>query len=124
VTRLNESCVHGSGANLQTAIDQATGGTRLQVQGLCVGTFLVGKNISLIGSPTAAFPSATLDGDDAGTVLEVPAGIVVIRYLTITNGDADFGGGIINRDTVRLQGRSTVSGNVADDGCWRRRGHE
>jgi hypothetical protein len=114
VTNLTTQQVYvGTGSNLQTAIGQATSGTTLRIRGICVGTFSIGKSLTLIGRPTAAFPSPTLDGNDAGTVLRVSAGPVVIHDLAITGGYAESGGGIDNRElgVVLLTGSSSVWGN-------------
>jgi hypothetical protein len=116
VTNLTTQQVYeGTGSNLQTAIGQASSGTRLRIRGVCIGTFSIGKSLTLTGWPTAAFPSPTLDGNDAGTVLRVNAGSVVVDDLRITDGIADCGGGIDNREpgTVHLTGWSSVSGNRA-----------
>ena len=116
VTNLTTQQVYdGTGSNLQTAIGEASSGTHLRIRGVCVGTFSIGKSLTLTGWPTAAFPSPTLDGNDAGTVLTVNGGSVVVHDLTITGGNADFGGGINNRElgAVHLTGSSSVSGNRA-----------
>jgi hypothetical protein len=117
VTNLTTAQVYkGSGSNLQSAIDQAANGTRLRVRGHCVGNYTIGKDLTLIGAPTAAFPTPALDGNASGTVLFVSAGLLTLTDLTITNGN---GGGIVNRapGTVRLTGSSAVSGNVAGAGA-------
>jgi hypothetical protein len=120
VTNLTTQQVYvGTGSNLQTAIGQATSGTTLRIRGICVGTFSIGKSLTLIGWRTAAFPSPTLDGAGAGTVLRVSAGPVVIHDLTITGGYAEFGGGGINNrglGVVRLTGSSSVWGNDGGSG--------
>ena len=121
VTNLTTQQLHdGSGPNLQTAIDQAEGGTRLRVRGICVGTFEIGKDLTLLGRSTAAYPIPTIDGDDADTVITVSTGRVVIRDLTITNGNAEFGtglgGGIYNAGILALTGSASVRGNDTGTG--------
>jgi hypothetical protein len=116
VTNVSTQQVYvGTGGNLQTAINQASAGTTLRIRGTCVGTFVVGKTLTLRGVSTAAFPQPTLDANDAGTVLSVNAGRVTIIDLTITDGTADIGGGIDNaaNGTVWLNGMSSVRGNLA-----------
>jgi predicted outer membrane repeat protein len=113
VTNLSTGQVYtGTGSNLETAIDAAMPGTKLRIRGLCVGNYLIAKNLKLIGWPTAAYPTPTLDGNASGTVLTVNAGSVRLRDLTITNAG---GGGILNDGTLFLDGSSSVSGNTAEN---------
>ena len=107
----------GSGSNLQTAIDAAAPGTTLRIGGACVGNFIIGKNLRLVGHPTPAHPAATLDGNAAGTVLTINAGTVALKDLMITNGSSiDIGGGIHNAGTLTLLGSCSVTGNMATGG--------
>lgn len=58
----------------------------------------------------------TLDGNNATRVMRTnPSTVTILRGLTITRGNADFGAGISNRGTLTLL-RSTVSNNAASQG--------
>jgi len=104
----------GSGSDLQTAIDEAVPGTNLIVMGVCQGTFIIGAKLALTGRATGAYPTPTLDGNGAGTVLTVTAGSVKLKDLTITGGSAPIsGGGILNHGTLTLNGSMRVSGDAA-----------
>jgi hypothetical protein len=109
----------GSGSNLQDAIDEASGGTKLRVRGRCVGTFTISKDLTLIGVSTSASPTPTLDGNLGGTVLRVSAGHVALTDLAITRGRAEdgSGGGVNNGGTVDLFGTTSVLKNGAERGA-------
>jgi hypothetical protein len=103
----------GTGSNLQTAIDEASGAV-LDVRGLCVGTFAL-KGVSLVGVQSAAYPDkARLDGDAAGTVLSLGAGqMAVVTDIDIVNGaSATSGGGVSNSGNLLLR-NCAISGNTA-----------
>jgi len=102
--------VNCGGVNLQTRIDSASPGSTLLIKGTCLGTFTVDKDLTLEGDPTA-----TLDGDGAGSTLTIPnVHTVHLISLTITGGLAPQGAGI-NRPsggTLTLS-RVTVQFNLA-----------
>jgi hypothetical protein len=104
--------------NLQAAVDDAMTGDTLRVKGTCHGTttILGGINLTIKGKSNPGLGEATLDGDNAGSVLTVSAAIVEIDGLRITNGNASVGGGIYNDSGVVTLTDSTVSGNTASDG--------
>jgi nitrous oxidase accessory protein NosD len=52
--------------SLQAKINKATAGSTLLVTGTCTGDFVVGKDLTLKGNP-----SATLDGGGVGTTLTI-----------------------------------------------------
>lgn len=104
--------VNCDSSSLQDAIDSSAAGAALVVTGTCTGNFVIDKNLTLIGHGRAV-----LDGDQAGTTLQVLSGTTVsLSNLTITGGNnvsgafPYFGGGIYNEGTLTLN-RSTVSGN-------------
>jgi predicted outer membrane repeat protein len=103
--------------DLQGVINSASAGDRLQVAGVCVGGFTIGKSLRLVGEPTAETPAATLDGNDASPVLRLLSDDkleVTLTDLTITRGSAQYGGGIrFGRGTVRLKGSTSVTENAA-----------
>jgi predicted outer membrane repeat protein len=107
----------GSGQNLQSAMDAAASGTRLNVSGVCRGNFIVSKVLKLFGLPTTAYPTPTLDGNAAGTVLTV-RGPLQLKDLTITNGYTTGvpGAGIANFAFLTLRGTTSVRGNTAVNG--------
>jgi nitrous oxidase accessory protein NosD len=106
---INVNC---STQSLQTKIDSAPGGSTLLITGTCIGNFILDKNLTLKGNP-----SATLDGNDSGTTLTAPSTHTVhLIALRITGGSASTGAGI-NRAGAGTRALTlngvTVSGNVA-----------
>ena len=100
-------CAH---QNLQNKINNAAPGSTLKIRNTCLGRFTVAKNVKLVGDPTA-----TLDGDDAGSTLTVNGGPVVLSHLKITGGlltgaIAD-GGGIVHSAGALTLRHVTVAGN-------------
>jgi uncharacterized repeat protein (TIGR01451 family) len=91
---------------LATALAGASNGDTLAIQGTCRGTFEVTHSLTLAGSA-----GATLDGQQAGTVLTVDTGTTVsVSNLTITGGSDSAVGGIRNGGSLTIT-NSTVSGN-------------
>jgi hypothetical protein len=95
--------------SLQQKITNAPPGSTLLVEGHCVGTFHVAKNLTLTGNP-----HATLDAGGQGRTLTInDAPIVLLKGLTITGGQATLGGGIYHAaGPLRLE-RVTVTENTA-----------
>src|SRR5262245_3618229 len=95
-----------TGASLQGVIDSANAGDALQVSGVCVGKSAITKDLTIVGIPTQATPSATLDGG-GWSVLRI-RGVttdVTLTDLTITNGDTKYAGGIyVQRASLILEG--------------------
>jgi len=120
----------GTGGNLQDKIDATPGGSTILIKGTCDGQFSVtGKALTLKGDPTA-----TLDGQGAGTTLSIDATGKTIHLvnLVVTNGGGTTrGGGIwLNNGNLTLL-RTTVSANEAtsDDqadggGIWANTGSQ
>ncbi len=132
----------GSGANLQSAIDDADRGDILEVRGRCVGTLTLPVRLELRGPPTSAAASATLDAADKGHVIATDVGgrltnlmieggmaqrgggifmtggrLVLAGSTTVRRNVAESGGGAYLRDgRLLLTGRSSIRGNVADNG--------
>ncbi|MFL5798409.1 MAG: choice-of-anchor Q domain-containing protein [Actinomycetota bacterium] len=105
--------------DLQPKIDGAAEASTLLISGVCNGNFTVNKGLTLRGNPTA-----TLDGDFAGRVLNVATlATVTLKDLTITdgvappetnaNGSIARGGGIKNGGGKLDLVRVSVTGNVA-----------
>jgi nitrous oxidase accessory protein NosD len=90
---INQSKDIGYNANevadpLGTAIAEADPGDAVKVIGTCHGNFVISKDLTLQGRPSAEHAD-TLDGDLSGIVLSVPFGVaanVTISDLTITGG--------------------------------------
>jgi hypothetical protein len=106
-----------STSDLQTAIDNAPPGATLAVSGMCLGSYTIGKNLTLVGRGPAV-----LDGQQAGTVLTISAGATVgLSQMTITDGNgngtgfAGDGGGIENSGTLTVS-ESAVSNSAASNG--------
>lgn len=99
-------------SDLQNAIDAANSGDTLVIKGTQYGNFVVNKDLTLKGDK-----DAILDGSQTGTVLSVGtiSNIVVyLERLTIQNGLANEGGGILNQATLNLS-RVSVINNAAND---------
>ena len=93
---------------LAVALATASDGDTLAIQGTCEGTFEIAHSLTLAGSG-----GATLDGQEAGTVLTIDSGMTVaVNDLKITGGSGAVAGGINNSGSLALT-RSVVSGNAA-----------
>jgi uncharacterized repeat protein (TIGR01451 family) len=91
---------------LATALASASDGDTLAIHGTCKGTFEISHSLTLAGSA-----GATLDGQQAGTVLTVDTGTTVtVSNLTITGGNDSAVGGVRNGGSLTIT-NSTVSGN-------------
>lgn len=109
--------VTGSGevlTSLQLAVSRAEPGDVLTVEGICVGSAVVQKDLVVVGHGTAEQPTATLAGDGWSSVLQVTA-TVELRDLRISGGGGVLGGGISNYGTVTLVD-TAVTDNVAERG--------
>ncbi len=107
-TTVNCNAVGGSAA-FQAAL--GVPGT-VFVSGTCDGTFTVTANVTVTGSP-----SATLDGQGAGSTLKVfPGHTVTLNNLTVTGGNSpDVGGGIGSIKSTLTLNNCLVTGNTAAD---------
>ncbi|MFL5798911.1 MAG: choice-of-anchor Q domain-containing protein [Actinomycetota bacterium] len=102
--------VNCSSMNLQNKINAAPAGATLLITGTCIGNFTVDKNLTLKGNP-----SATLDGNDAGSTLTIPTTRTVHLFdLTVTGGAAAFGAGIF-RSGAGHQALTLVGVTVQDN---------
>jgi hypothetical protein len=107
---VNLSGVGGSWSTLQAAQNAASAGDTLGVKGTCVGSTTISKNLTITGASTLG--RATLDGNNAGSVLTVNSGVVTLNGLTITNGNGGAGGGIFNNGGALIVNNSSVNGNA------------
>jgi hypothetical protein len=107
---------HKGFSSLQDAVTAAKAGDTLEVKGTCVGNTTLDRDVTLSGIRNKAFPGTpTLDGNQAGRVLDISAGTATIRNLVITNGLTDGpGGGIwIEPGAAAEVFDSVVSDNTA-----------
>lgn len=97
--------------SLQPLVAALPTGAVLDVKGTCLGTVVIGKDLTIRGAH-----GATLDGNGSGPVLTVLAGAyVVVDNIVITGGAANAStavGGIANAGHLTLI-RSRVIGNIA-----------
>jgi predicted outer membrane repeat protein len=116
---------------VQTAVDNAGPDDLLKVAGTCAGvqshsghtqSVYLGQSVTVQGgytttnwlaTPDPATHVTTVDAEDGGRVLYVPAGTTAtVDGLTLTRGSADNGGGIYNAGTLTLT-HSIVHANDA-----------
>jgi hypothetical protein len=103
--------VNCASRSLQTAINSARANSTLLIKGTCSGTFTLAKNLTL-----KANPSATLDGDDLGSVLTITGTPAVhLIGVTITGGLAAHGGGINSAGGSLTLNKVKVVNNLAFD---------
>jgi hypothetical protein len=101
--------------SVQAAISAATPARPTII--VCKGTYkeriVIDRNVALVGQPDAS-GRPTIDAKGAGTAVTVNTGVTMalIANFTITGGEAEGGGGIVNRGGLRLQS-CEVSGNDA-----------
>jgi Chlamydia polymorphic membrane protein (Chlamydia_PMP) repeat len=114
VTNTNDS---GAGSLRQAIADAHDGDTiDFGVTGtitLTTGELLVNKGISINGPGS---DHLTVDGNHASGVFQVQVdggGAATIAGLTITNGSANWGGGISNESSMLTVSNCTISGNSA-----------
>ena len=105
-------------ADLQSAVNAASAGDTLRIQGTCPGTTTVAIDLTLTGrQPGLHAAPPTLDGGGAGSVLTVaPGANVAIKSLTITDGATtagDLGGGITDDGGVVTVSHSLITANSA-----------
>ena len=110
-----------SRSNLQAAINAADRGDRIGVKGACVGSFVIGNDLTLVGHQTPDGAKPVLHGErGSGSVVRVAAR-VTLTNLKVTGGVAktdggvdDAGGGILVRKGSALTlNRSVVRENRA-----------
>jgi hypothetical protein len=101
----------GTGGDLQAKVLAAASGSTILVKGTCFGSFdISGKSLTLKANPTA-----TLDGNDLGTVVtfNAPGKTLHLAGLTVTGGAAAFGAGITTTTGDLMLSKVTVTGNLA-----------
>jgi hypothetical protein len=121
VGTITVSSTADSGAGtLRDALASALDGDTIDASGisgtisLSSGELLVDKSVSIIGSGPA---SLAVDGNGNNRVFHVSLGkTVMISSLSITNGNADVGGGIYNDHADLTVMNCAISDNAADFG--------
>ena len=95
---------------MTAAIRNAAAGDRLLVNGRCVGTYEIGKGLTLRGNPRATF-----DGAGVWTVFSIHRfKKVKFSHVTIIGGHATVGGGIFSGNpSLVVFDHTTVRGNFA-----------
>jgi hypothetical protein len=100
--------------DLQTAINDASSGNTIKVEGTFVGNFVINQSLILKGGK-----DAVLDGNQSGTTLAVgntsDVNVEVIN-IKIRNGNAANGGGIANSATLTLTHVEVVDNNATANG--------
>ena len=95
--------------SLQDAIDAAAPGDSISVTGICDENITIDKDVSISGG----IFEATIDGGARGSVVTIAPGVsVTLDGLTIRNGLAVLGGGILNHGTLHVADTG-VTGNRA-----------
>lgn len=103
---------------LAAAVAAAVAGEHLTVRGVCHGITTIDKPLSIRGIRPKGAAKPTLDGDALGTVIRVVDGatVVTIAKLTITGGDAEFGGGVYASTGATTLRDVVARGNTAGYG--------
>ena len=91
---------------LQPAVDAASPGHRLTVEGTCHGITTITKDLVVTGVETESSGRPTLDGDGMGSVVTVLGVAVTMEDLTVQGGVTPRsarkdGGGMTNRGADR-----------------------
>lgn len=98
---------------LQPAVDAASTGVRLTVQGTCEGGVVIVKNLVIEGMRTQTAGRPTLSGAGKTRVVNIKTDVrVKLRSLVIRDGKARYGAGARNMGTLNLRD-VTVRGNRA-----------
>jgi hypothetical protein len=88
-----------SDGSLATVLSAASDGDQLRVSGTCVGGVAIDTDLAIVGVGSAP----TLSGGHRGRVLKVgPTATVTLQHLTIRDGAASSGGGILNAGHLTL----------------------
>jgi hypothetical protein len=103
---------------LQAAVDAAKKGDTLEINGICVGSTSLARDITLQG--VVGNPSPRLDANGDGRVLTITTGKATIHNLVITNGqtDAEGGGILIGLSASAMLVDTIVRGNTAGSGSF------
>ena len=107
-----------SRSNLQAAINAAHRGDRISVKGVCVGSFTIDKDLTLVGKPNPQGSKPVLHGEGAWERVLRVTGRVTLTNLKVTGGltrgaqAGHVGGGILVwKGGILTLNRSVVLGN-------------
>lgn len=96
-----------SRSDLQGVIDSASPGDMIEVRNVCVGTFVIAKDLTIVGRSTRAVPRPILDGQAQNSVLTVNATVTVANLAIMHGakppGTGESGGGIATTGTLTLR---------------------
>jgi len=103
---------------LAAAVAAASDGDHLTLRGVCHGTTMIDRSLSIRGIRPKGAAKPTLDGDALDAVVTIAPGatIVKIEKLTITGGSAPNGGGVRAVSGATLLRDVVVRGNTAGYG--------
>lgn len=113
-------CAGSPTTALQAAIAAATADDTLEISGICIGNFVVDRNLTLVGVTNGA----TLNGNSTGTTVRIYGGVVAtIDSLTITGGlynGCGHGGGIFSEGAINVSNSTIVGNSTANEpgGCY------
>lgn len=112
----NNDCISAATAckKITAALGKASsGGTVIVASGVYTENVTIAKNVTLQG----AGPNSIINGNAVGSVFTINAGLTVtITDVTITNGYANTGGGILNRGFLTLNNSIINNNNVVNHG--------
>jgi predicted outer membrane repeat protein len=100
-----------SDSDLQAVISAANAGDTITVKFVCVGNFVIDKDLTLLGRPTSDVPRPVLRAK-GGRVVLADAN-VVLNNLEISGGVVDGTGGGIRNMGILVLDRVVVTGNSA-----------
>jgi hypothetical protein len=103
-------------SDLQAAIDAASPGATLRINGRCVGVFAISADLTLVGASRRGSPTVTLDANGFGPGLIVDHATVTLTDLRITGASAVSGIENVGGD-LTLNGSSIVTGNSSGNGA-------
>ena len=116
--RTVDTCTVGDTNSLDSLISQSSDGDTINFSVNCTGTnaimpaaqLSIAHNVTIDGNGHAI----TIDGQNSIRVLFISSGaaVVAISNVTVTNGSAGDGGGILNFGTLTLN-NMVISGNTA-----------
>jgi predicted outer membrane repeat protein len=105
-----------SRSDLQAVITGADAGDKIAVRGVCVGTFVIPKDLRLVGRPINELPRPTLNARGQGRALKVTAKVRLV-HLEVREGHGGLGGGIFNEGTLTLADTIVRRNQVTGEGA-------
>jgi predicted outer membrane repeat protein len=124
----NTTAGQGASHDLQSVIDDAKAGETIAIEGVCVGSFTSNKALTLVGQPTGAVPTPSLEPAEAGDTILTLRGLgtarprVTVVDLMIQGSSVSGARGVLVRHCRVILGGSTVVSGNAQSGIDVRRG--